>query len=107
MLSTGKKLKTNWKKNKKKVSFFDDITFDEYCIKKETSEDITECQNVGDEAKILNQLSASTTGMEQENTDLQFFKSLLPDISKLTDTDKRKFKAMVLTQLYGLIDEQE
>ncbi|CAI6371318.1 unnamed protein product [Macrosiphum euphorbiae] len=41
----------------------------------------------------------------KNNSDLDFFKSLLPDISKMTDYQKRQFKRRTLDTIDSILDD--
>lgn len=56
---------------------------------------------------MISFLKSRTKVSEQENPTLTFFKSLIPDVEKLTESRKRKFKQTVLNELYRHLDEQE
>lgn len=52
-------------------------------------------------------LQSRTKRPGPENPNLTFFKSLIHDIDKLTESRKRKFKQTVINELYRHLDEQE
>lgn len=47
------------------------------------------------------------TQNKQEDSDLLFFRSLLPDLKKLDDRRKRIFKSKIMTTLHDMLDEVE
>ena len=49
---------------------------------------------------MISFLKSRTKVSEQENPTLTFFKRLIPDVEKLTESRKRKFKQTVLNALY-------
>lgn len=53
---------------------------------------------------LLTEVKASS---DKENPDWGFFKSLMPDVTKLTAKRRRKFKEIVLTNLNKLLEEDE
>ncbi|XP_068085103.1 uncharacterized protein [Anabrus simplex] len=56
---------------------------------------------------ISRQVSLNDERKEQDNTQLLFFKSIIPDVEKLTAKNQRKFKIKVMSLLNDLLDEQE
>lgn len=59
------------------------------------------------EMNPINELSRSTTSNHRAEQQWAFFKSILPDILKLSERRQRKFKQQVMSALYNSLDEQD
>lgn len=56
---------------------------------------------------IIDHLLTEVKSSDKDNPDWSFFKSLMPDVAKLTAKRRRKFKEIVLTNLNKLLEEDE
>lgn len=56
---------------------------------------------------ILEHLLSEVKSNDKDNPDWSFFKSLMPDVTKLSVKRRRKFKEIVLTNLNHLLEEDE
>jgi hypothetical protein len=53
-----------------------------------------------------NFLKSKTEHKEHDDADLHFFQSLIPDVKKLSDRRKLKFKQLIMSSLSDLLDEE-